>query len=262
MSFQDDDLSFFDKPEILNFIFYPRKDIEVSKAGITCFIEVEEGIKIGCRFYLKEISYPSILYFHGNGETIGDYDYVAPLFNERGINLFVTDYRGYGLSNGMPTMTNLIKDAHPIFKGFKKIIEKEGCAKSLFLMGRSLGSSPAIELAYHYQSEISGLIIESGGADFFRLLRFFGIMAEGSLKEKTERASNKAKIRGVSSPTLVIHAENDCLIPLNEGRELYENSISPDKELFVIPGADHNNLWLVGGDGYYIKIGDFIKAHT
>jgi alpha-beta hydrolase superfamily lysophospholipase len=260
MTFQND-LSFFDRPEILNFIFYPRKDFGVSKAGTTYFIEVEDGIKIGCRFYFKK-SYPSILYFHGNGETVGDYDDVAPLFNQRGINLFVADYRGYGLSNGMPTMTNLIKDAHPIFKGFKEIIEKEGCNKNLFLMGRSLGSIPAIELAYHYQSEISGLVIESGSADFLRLLSIFGIEPESSLKEKLERTSNRAKIRSISTPTLIIHAEYDSLIPLKEGIELYENSKAENKELFIIPGADHNDLWFIGGDKYYIKIEEFIKSHS
>jgi hypothetical protein len=60
------DLSFLDKPEILSYIFHPRKDYG-QRTGNTPFIEVGEGIKIGCRFYLKERDFPSFLYFHGSG---------------------------------------------------------------------------------------------------------------------------------------------------------------------------------------------------
>ncbi len=256
------DLSFLDTPEILSFLFYPRRDSYAPGTGSNHFIEVGEGIEINCRFYVKERDFPSCLYFHGNGETVADYEWVAPLFNQRGINLFVADYRGYGLSNGHPTITDLIRDAHPIFTGFKEIIKRAGCSERLFLMGRSLGSVPVIELAYHYQDEIKGLIVESGGADLFlRLFALFGLEMEESIKSKVAEASNKVKIRSIHTPTLVIHAEFDTILPLQEGRALYENSGAEDKEIFIIPGADHNNLWQIGGDQYYQKIEAFVKAH-
>ncbi len=256
------DLSFLDKPEILSFVFYPRKDLFSPGVGSTHFIEVGENIKIGCKFFLKERDFPSFLYFHGNGETVGDYEWVAPLFNQRGINLFVADYRGYGLSNGHPTITALVRDAHPIFAGFKEITKREGCSGKLFLMGRSLGSVPVIELAYHYQDEIKGLLVESGGADILlQLFTLFGLEVEESIRIKLAEASNKVKIRSIHTPTLIIHAEFDTILPLQEGKALYENSGAKDKEIFIIPRADHNNLWQVGGDRYYKKIEAFAKTH-
>lgn len=256
------DLSFLDRPEILSFIFYPRRDFGESRVGTTHFIEVEEGVDIGCRFYLSGKDNPSILYFHGNGETVGDYDWVSPSFTRRGINLFVADYRGYGVSDGSPTISNLVKDAHPIFKGFKEIVAQEKCRNSLFLMGRSLGSVPTLELAYHYQDEVKGLIIESGPADTFNILfSLFGFEISPSLREKLEAASNKAKIREVHIPTLIIHAEQDSLIPLSEGKALYQNSGAKNKELYIIPGADHNTLWLVAGEEYYQRIEEFVKKY-
>ena len=256
------DLSFLDRPEILSFIFYPRRDFGESRVGTTYFIEVEEGVDIGCRFYLSGKDNPSILYFHGNGETVGDYDWVSPSFTRRGINLFVADYRGYGVSDGSPTISNLVKDAHPIFKGFKEIVAQEKCRNSLFLMGRSLGSVPTLELAYHYQDEVKGLIIESGPADTFNILfSLFGFEISPSLREKLEAASNKAKIREVHIPTLIIHAEQDSLIPLSEGKTLYQNSGAKNKELYIIPGADHNTLWLVAGEEYYQRIEEFVKKY-
>ncbi|MHA1364615.1 MAG: alpha/beta hydrolase [Candidatus Freyarchaeota archaeon] len=175
----------------------------------------------------------------------------------------MADYRGYGLSEGDPTITNLLRDAHPIFRGFKEIIQRENCREDIFLMGRSLGSVPAVELAYHYQDEIKGLIVESGVANTFSiLLSLFGIRVSDSVREKLEAASNKVKIREIRVPTLIIHAENDTLIPVSEGITLYENSGAEEKEIFTIPGADHNDLWMVAGERYYQVIEEFVKKHT
>ncbi|MBS7248152.1 MAG: alpha/beta hydrolase [Candidatus Freyarchaeota archaeon] len=254
----DVDLSFLDLPEVLRFVFYPRRDFSAG-AGFTCFVEVGGGVRLGCKFYACGGERPAILYFHGNGETAGDYDEFSWLFTDRGINLFVAEYRGYGLSEGSPTITSLLRDAHPVFRKFKDVASEEGW-ENLFVMGRSLGSIPAVELAYHYQDEIDGLIVESGIANTFTLfLDLFGVRVGGELREKLEAVSNKAKIKDVRIPTLIIHAENDTLIPVSEAVELYESSGADDKEIFIIPGADHNDLWFVAGEKYYEKIKSFIE---
>ena len=169
------DLSFLDRPEILEVVFplvyspfYSLADLQFSQPDVPTYsIEVEEGVEINSGFWVSGKEYPSILYFHGNGETVAGHDWIAPFYNRKGINLFVAEYRGYGSSNGKPTIANMLGDAHTIFKGFTEIIRKEGFKQSLFLMGRSLGSMPAIELAFNYQDEIRGLIIESGAANNF-----------------------------------------------------------------------------------------------
>ncbi len=163
----DRGLELHDHPEILYRLFYPRREIagDSEKPKImNRFVEVARGVSIGCRFYPARSDGPNILYFHGNGETAPDYDYVAPVYAERGLNLFVADYRGYGMSGGSPTCTAMIKDAHPIFRDLVSFLHDEGFTGDLFVMGRSLGSAPAIELAYHYQGEFKGLIVESGFA--------------------------------------------------------------------------------------------------
>ncbi|MBS7287747.1 MAG: alpha/beta hydrolase [Candidatus Freyarchaeota archaeon] len=256
----DVDLSFLELPEVLKLIFYPRRDLSVG-AGVACFVDVGGEVRLGCKFYACGEGHPAILYFHGNGETAGDYDGFSWLFTDRGINLFVAEYRGYGLSGGSPTVTSLLRDAHPVFRRFKDVASEEGW-DGLFVMGRSLGSIPAVELAYHYQGEVDGLIVESGVANTFTLfLDLFGVRVSGELREKLEAVSNKAKIREVRVPTLIIHAENDTLIPLDEAVELYKSSGADDKELFIIPGADHNDLWFVAGEKYYEKIRDFVERH-
>ena len=107
--FYYNEYSLLDRPDILQFTFYPRKEARRGPPNSTdYFIPVGDEVSICCRFYVHSHSSPSILFFHGNGEIASDYDDVAPIYNQRSINLFVTDYRGYGLSGGTPTFTNMV----------------------------------------------------------------------------------------------------------------------------------------------------------
>jgi len=263
MDSEDIDFSFLDRPEILQIAFYPRNStIKPSKPNAkNYFVEVEKGVKIGCRFYTKGIGCPSLLYFHGNGEIVDDYDWSAPFYNEIGINLFVADYRGYGFSDGTPTITHMIRDSHQIFKEFRKIVEEFG-SKSLFVMGRSLGSIPAIEVVYHYQNEVNGLIIESGPANNLRQYLIHLIPANHPIWSDNSKFLNKVRIQLISKPTLIIHAEYDTLILLEEGKELYESSRAKDKHFEIIPNSDHNDLMIVGKEQYFKAIEEFVKSHS
>lgn len=259
------DLSFLDLPEILEIMFplvyspFPFYfQGRPSKPGN--HIDIGEGIRIGYGFFAKSRESPTILYFHGNGEVVSDYSAIAPIYNQKNINLFVVEYRGYGQSNGHPTITNMLRDANPIFRGFREVIEKEGYKQSIFIMGRSIGCIPAIELAYHYQAEFSGLIIDSGMANNFR--RWASYLKPPDRKtilDENGEFLNKVKARAIRIPALIIHAENDTIIPLEEGKELYENIASKNKKLLIIPGADHNDLMT---DLYFDTIEKFVKLKT
>ncbi len=265
------DLSLLDRPEILEVVFpvvysplYLPNYLQFSSADVPSYsIEVEEGIKIDCGFWVSGKEYPTILYFHGNGETVADHDWIASFYNQRGVNLFVADYRGYGASDGKPTIANMIGDAHTIFESFKEIIRKQGFKRSLFLMGRSLGSMPVIELAFNYQDEIRGLIIESGAANNFRRLwHYLGITENEALLSEESLFLNKVKIRQVHKPTLIIHGEYDEIISVTEGEELYQSSGAQDKRILIIPGAGHNDIMMVKQSLYFDTIEEFIKAYS
>ena len=253
-----------DRPEILYRLFFPRreyaKDTESPKA-MNYLIKVEEDISIGCRFYPAGVAAPNILYFHGNGETAPDYDYVAPVYSEKGINLFVADYRGYGMSDGSPTCSSMIKDAHPVFHGFVAFLKEQGFTGDIFVMGRSLGSAPAIELAYRYQQQLKGLIVESGFASARN--QFMRLAASGLFKdvENPIGFGNDLKIKEVTIPTLIIHGEWDEIIPASEGQALFELSGAAGKSALFIPRAGHNDLMMRGLKDYMDAIEDFTKSN-
>ncbi|MFC1979977.1 alpha/beta hydrolase [Chloroflexota bacterium] len=264
------DLSFLEKPEVLQVIFpvvyspfFPGDYFQSSPPNAKIEpVEVDKGINIYCGFWVNSKDSPSILYFHGNGEMVSSHEWIAALYNQLGINLFVADYRGYGSSDGKPTVSNMLNDAHVILSSFQRMIKNEGFKGSIFLMGRSLGSLPAIELAFHHRDEINGLIVESGSANNLRRLWEYLGDTGGQLFLKEDSAFlNKVKIRQVNKPTLIIHGECDQILPATEGQELFQNSGAQDKKLLIIPGADHNDVMIVDQDLYFSTIDKFVKTY-
>ena len=250
-------VSSLDRPEITQYIFYPRRDPVPPDVGMLYPVAVEKGVSVVCRFYPAPKGVATILYFHGNGETAGDYDLISSLYTAVGINLFVADYRGYGLSSGTPSFSHIIRDASPIFTRLKEVLSDRGDAEAIFVMGRSLGSAPAIEIAGQAPDAVRGLIVESGFSDAFRLLGFIGLSVD--IPHHGEGFPNGAKMRAIRIPTLLIHGEEDHLIPLSEAEELLRLSAAEAKRLVVIPRADHNTLMMIGRRQYFQVIEEFIK---
>jgi alpha-beta hydrolase superfamily lysophospholipase len=259
------ELKMLDKPEILQFVFYPRRDYTdtfPSDNVMTGLIPVDETISVSYSFYAGGKKSSNILFFHGNGEIASDYESIGPIYNQIGLNLFVADYRGYGRSGGKPTLNNMIKDVHPIFEGFKRALRDAGFSGSLFIMGRSLGSASAIELASHYRSEFHGVIIESGFTNVFNLLKYLGFPLKSLGVEVSPTPYSVKLIRKIAIPALVMHGEYDQIVPLEEGRNLYEIIGAQDKKLVVIPGVDHNTIMSGGMQQYLRALQDFVTAHS
>jgi len=254
----DQDISFLDDPGISRKIFYPRRSLPVKATPNRSALafEVDEGITLTGVMHKAGESAPNILLFHGNGEVAVDYDDIGPLLTDIGINLSVLDYRGYGSSSGSPSYSRMLSDAVKLFPKFKEMLERHGLHGRIFIMGRSLGSAPALELAS--REEISGLIIESGFAHTYDLLVRLGVDAHLLDMSKEDLASNLGKIERVTRPMLIIHGEMDEIIPLSDAVDLYSNAGSEVKELVVVHGAGHNTLMFYGQDEYMSAIKRFI----
>ncbi|MBN1546853.1 MAG: alpha/beta hydrolase [Syntrophaceae bacterium] len=255
-------LEFYNQPNIVQRLFFPRRESAPDRdhpKALNHFVEVAPQIRIGCRFFPSHQDAPNLLYFHGNGETAPDYDYVAPLYQQLGINLFVADYRGYGMSDGHPSCSAMIGDAHPLFQGFSDFLKSNGYTGHFWIMGRSLGSAPAIDIAWHYQKQFQGLIVESGFASARNQLCRIGMVHLLKNNEAPIGFGNDLKIREVTIPTLIIHGEGDEIIPVTEGRTLYNLSGAEQKHSLFIPRAGHNDLLLLGLDAYMGAIAAFVQ---
>lgn len=251
------DYSVLDRPEILMFLFHPRPEWGSPRASDSVedtLIQVEKDIVVGARFHLAGKEAATILFFHGNGEIVADYDDIATLYLNMGVNFLPVDYRGYGRSSGQPTITSMMKDAHVIFDYVCNWLKERGYGGPLIVMGRSLGSASALELSAHYRDVMDGLIVESGFAYAKPLLRLLGVDMEALGIKEEQGFSNIDKIRTFNKPTLVIHAERDHIIPFSEGQALYEACPFPDKQFLIIPDANHNDIFLKGMKEYMEEV--------
>ena len=247
------DYSSFDSPLISASLFYPRPEWGApadDEAVESILIPVEKDVVVGARLHIAGAEAATILFFHGNGEIVADYDDLGIVYTDMGINFLPVDYRGYGRSTGRPTVTAVMRDCHTVFAYVKKRLKEKGYTGPVVVMGRSLGSAPALELAFHYRDEIDGLIIDSGFAHAGPLLLLFGIDMQVSGISEEQGFRNLDKIRSFDKPTLVIHAEFDHIIPFSEGRLLFDASPSRQKKFLKVPGANHNDIFSHGIAAY------------
>jgi hypothetical protein len=264
------DYTALDRPEILMFLFHPRPEpvgrthqsaeSETRTTGPKdILIPVDEDIAIGARFHMAQKSGANLLFFHGNGEIVADYDDLATVYNRMGINLLAVDYRGYGRSGGKPTVTAMMQDCHIIFHFVRKWLEQNNFGGPMIPMGRSLGSASVLELAASYKNLIDGLIVESGFAYAGPLLALLGIDV-ASLGFKEEKGfRNVDKIKRFVKPTLIIHAEYDHIIPYSDGQALYDACPSADKQLLKIFGANHNDIFMRGMQEYLAAVKNIVE---
>ena len=253
------DYTALDRPEVLMFLFHPRPEPDVTSfqtaqsetriAGREdIMIPVQEAIAIGARFHMAEKSGGNLLFFHGNGEIVADYDELGAVYNQMGINLLAVDYRGYGRSGGKPTVTAMMQDCHIIFHFVQNWLKQNNFCGPILLMGRSLGSASVLELAAAYKNSIGGPLLALLGIDSASL----------GFKEE-EGFRNVDKINYFDKPTLIIHAEFDHIIPYSDGQTLYDACPSGDKKLLKISGANHNDIFMRGMQKYLAAVNEIVE---
>jgi pimeloyl-ACP methyl ester carboxylesterase len=254
------DYTILDRPDVLSVLFHPRRETAGAGSGRDISIPVGEDHTIGARAHMGPVEGPTILFFHGNGEIVADYDDLGPLYNSLGINLLAVDYRGYGRSSGSPSVAAMMTDCHRILPFCEDWLHQHRYSGPLILMGRSLGSASVLELAAAYPDRIHGLILESAFAYAAPLLRLLGIDPEQIGFNEAAGFANLEKIKAYAGPTLIIHAEYDHIIPYTDSEALFAASPAQNKRHVKIPGANHNDIFLRGMTLYLDALQTFCRS--
>jgi hypothetical protein len=247
-------------PSIASAVFFPRPDLPFSppsKTGVDAMIDVG-GAHVRLRTHLGPKDAPTLLFFHGNGETARDYDDVVSRFLTLPVTFAAADYRGYGPSTGEPSVGTFLSDAHRTLDFFLRLCAQEGRSGPVLVMGRSLGSAPAIELSSE-RTEVDGLVIESGFARFVPLLELLGVPARGMGLRESDGPGNLEKMARVTVPTLILHARGDQIIPHKDGVALHEQCAATQKRLVTIENAGHNDIMSVAGQLYFDALAQLLE---
>jgi hypothetical protein len=126
--------------------------------------------------------------------------------------------------------------------------------RQLVVFGRSLGAAVAGNLAA--EASVAGLILESPFLSIEAVAKaYYGGITHKLLAARFDLGSRLARI---SVPVLVIHGDRDRTIPLELGEQVYQ-AAHPPKSFYLVHGADHNDLYLVGGTQYFHRLKKFIE---
>jgi fermentation-respiration switch protein FrsA (DUF1100 family) len=235
-----------------SFIYFPRKEGVGPSPGEELFLTGADGTRIHAWYLSHPEARLSILFFHGNAGNLEDRREMVLSLRELPANVLAIDYRGYGKSSGGPSETGLYQDARAAYDWLSGRTSPD----RIVLLGKSLGSAPACELA----SELpcGGLILQSAftrAPDMAgRVLPFFP--ARFFMHTKMD---NLAKVSRIACPKLFIHSRSDEMIPFEMAERLFAHA-APPKESAWFDGVGHNDLVIGHPRAYYGRLGEFLRG--
>lgn len=215
------------------------------------WFQAEDGTRL-FGWFLESSDTPAVLLWcHGNaGNIINRLDNLVELYR-LGLSVFLFDYRGYGRSQGKPTEEGLYQDGRAAYEYLTRT--RRIAPERLLVFGRSLGAAVATEVAACCR--IAGVILESAFPSVEALARYyyFGLPAHWLLRA---RFNLLERLRQIKAPILIIHGDQDTIVPIQLGEQVFQAAPEP-KSFYVVRGADHNNLYGVGGKLYFQRLRQF-----
>lgn len=201
-------------------------------------------------------SQPTIIFFYGNGMCLADCIGAFREFQNRGFNIIMADYLGYGMSGGEAGEQGVYASANACWD----YLEQSGRVdpKKIVPVGWSLGGAAAIDLAT--RKPVAGVVTLSTFTSMHEMSRIvMPILPTGKLLKHHFR--NDEKIATIHVPKLIIHGANDSIVPASMAAKLEAAAHLPVIRI-IIENADHNDLFEVGGMQLFDQVSRFITDHA
>ncbi len=215
------------------------------------FITSFDGTKIEILSFLQDNPSFVLLFCHGNACNAYIKLPFAENFYKMGGAVILFSYRGYANSEGTPSENAIYRDAQYVYNYVKKLYPNV----PLLVMGQSLGSAVAIDLAFN--KKVNGIILEgafTSAKDMAKVMLgdfawfyYFGIY----------KFDSETKIKYVDIPKLFIHSKKDDTVPYILGKKLYKIAPLP-KEFIAFEEEGHCDLSEKNPEKYWKAIKDFI----
>jgi fermentation-respiration switch protein FrsA (DUF1100 family) len=217
-------------------------------------IETADGEKLRAWHLRNPDAVAQVIYFHGNGGNLSVWSDVLVGIVRHGYEVVAVDYRGFGLSTGAPTEGGLYRDADATIAYAVEHLRRPELP--LIYWGRSIGTVLAAYAANRRAPD--GVILEAGFPNARSLFESSPVMMALTLFA-TYRFPTEEWMRGVTAPALVLHGDEDSVIPYSLGQRLYE-SLSGPKRFVTITGGDHNDPEPPDATLYWGAVQEFITS--
>ena len=178
----------------------------------------------------------TVYFLHGNAENISTHIRNIAWLPEHGYQVFLIDYRGFGLSGGKPTLPGALQD---IRAGFEYILARDDARdKPLYLLGQSLGASMAIYFAAtdpQAKQQLNAVISDAAFARYSEMAKY--VSAQTWLTWPLQYPVSWSMIRGYDPvdfvadiapvPLLLIHSQDDRIVPHAFNDQLLQAALAP-----------------------------------
>lgn len=197
------------------------------------------GVRIVNWYSTAQPSRPTLLYFHGNGGNLAARAERIELYRESGLGVFMMSYRGYSGSTGTPSEAANVGDA---LAAFDELVRRGVPENAIILYGESLGSGVAVQVAG--ARRVAGIILDAP----FTSLADVGARVYPFLPVRyaiADTYDSKSRIADIAGPLLIVHGEQDQVVPHDMGRALFDAARQP-KTFASIPEAGHSDHYAYG----------------
>jgi fermentation-respiration switch protein FrsA (DUF1100 family) len=230
------------RPLLNAMLYFPARDIlqTPASAGLTyqdVELQTDDGEQLHA-WWVSRRTAPSlghVLLCHGNAGNIGDRVLHAETLTAAGFDVLLFDYRGYGSSTGRPDEHGTYRDARAALEWLQR--EPDVDASRVIYLGESLGGAVALKLAMEHPP--AGLVLLSAFTSVREMARrHYRVIPGGVVPDAYPSLRLIANLR---APLLVLHGEDDMIVPVEQGQALYDAAPEP-KRLRILPGAGHNDI--------------------
>lgn len=211
------------------------------------FFQADDGTVLNGWFVSREVETPAaervtVVLFGGNGFYLVHSIPFLQLYASLDVDVFMWDYRGYGLSGGEATLSVMRADA---LNAIDYARETLGATGPVIAHGHSIGTFVATYAAE--ERELDALVLESPATNADHWLRnaipgFVRALLNIEVKRELAELDNTPRVARFRSPTFFAVGEDDFVTPPAMAELLFESSEASWKRLYVQPGGDHNSL--------------------
>jgi uncharacterized protein len=186
---------------------------------------------------------PTILFFHGNGDQINSFAFLAERFAASGFGFAAVEYRGYPGASGEISEAGIMIDGLAAFDWIQ-----ETCLCEIVLMAHSLGTGVAVHVAAERDAHALALFAPYSSIADVAANRFWFLPVRLLIKNAIH---SDRRIGNVTEPVLMVHGNADTTIPIQFGRRLFDLANEP-KQFIELNFVGHNQV-LDGSVGTVLK---------
>ena len=215
-----------------NLLYHPNENnysgdqltVDIKEVKIT----TQDNIELLAWYHEKNLKdYKTILYFHGNAGSLENRIHKLNHFQDLNINFLIIAWRGFSGNKGKPTEKGLYQDAR---SAVKWLVKQGVIEENIIIYGESLGTGITTEIAQN--KNFAGIILETPFTSMVEAGKSKYPIFPIKLLLKDKYESDK-KIKNIKSPVLIMHGEEDQIVPFWMGEKMFQMANEPKYSYFT-----------------------------